>query len=222
MGRTTILTSESSRSSLGYCVWFLTQLTLASRSKDFKDNLARLGIQVVEHTSASEFMAQTSRIATRHLSGLIPHTALNGIAGLALREALTRTIGIQATTLFGADLADVQRALKSYSTSRQFSVLLHIYFSSFLRRILRFVIDKEIANHLGPGRRFENIQDMADFENALEAFAGQTSRIVDEFSGGWYSKRVWQQGTISKGDAARFVHVALDKIREDLDLNEVQ
>ncbi len=216
---TEALETQSAQSSVAYCVWLIAQLTLASRSEDFKGTLARLGIHASEETTASEFLAAASRLASRHLSGLIPSTALNNIAGLALREALTRTIGIQARTLFGAKLADVQLALRKYATSAQFSSLLHIYFTSFLSRTLRFVVDKEIANHLGPRRRFENVREMEEFEAALEAFAGQTSRIVDKFSGGWYSKRVWQQGAISEADASRFVHVALNKLRADLNLD---
>ena len=221
-GAKEVLSSESTQSGVGYCVWLLAQLTLAGRSGDFAVELARLGISVTKQTSAAEFLAKTSRVAARHLSDLAPHTTLNNIAGLALREALTRTVGTQATTLFGAGLIDVQLALRKYSTHRQFSTLLHVYFTAFLSRTLRLVIDKEITNHLGSGRRFESIQDMGDFEDALVRFAGQTSRIVEEFSGGWYSKQAWEKGAISQTDAARFVHVALNKLRADLDLSEAQ
>jgi hypothetical protein len=217
-----MLSSESAQSCVGYCIWLLAQLTLASRGEDFETDVTKLGVQTAEHTSATEFLAKTSRVVTCHLSDLTPHTALNNIAGLALRETLTRTVGVHARTLFGTGLVDVQLALKKYSTHRQFSALLHVYFTAFLRRTLRFIIDKEIANHLGPGNRFEDIQDIKEFEDALEIFASQTSRIVDEFSGGWYSKRAWQQGAISESDTMRFVHVALDKLRADLELNEVQ
>lgn len=216
------LSSQSTQSGVGYCIWLLAQLTLAGRSEDLQAELARLGISVTDQTSAAEFLAKTSRVAAHHLSDLAPHTTLNNIAGLALREALTRTVGTQATTLFGAGLTDVQLALRKYSTHRQFSALLHVYFTAFLRRTLHLVVDKEIANHVGPGRRFASIQDMGDFEDALARFAGQTSRIVKEFSGGWYSKRAWEKGAISQADAARFVHVALNKLRADLDLNEAQ
>jgi hypothetical protein len=221
-GADKVLASDATRSCVSYCIWLLAQLTLAAHSDNFGSDLAELGIHVSEDITASEFLARTSSVATRYLSGLTPHIALNNIAGLALRETLTRTIGIQARTLFGAELAEVQFALKKYSTHKQFSTLLHVYFTAFLRRTLHFVVDKEIANHLGPGRRFENIEDLNEFDGALERYAGQTTRIIDEFSGGWYSKRVWQQGTISESDTEGFVHVALNKLRADLNLNEVQ
>lgn len=217
-----MLASESAQSCIGYCIWLLAQLALAARGEDFEANVIELGIRVGEGESATEFLTKASRVATSHLSDLAPQTALNNLAGLALREVLTNTIGTYARTLFGAGLTDVQLAFRRYSTQKQFSALVHTYFAAFLRRTLRFILDKEIANHLGPGKRFEDIQDMEKFEDELQAFADQTSRIIDTFSGGWYSKRVWQQGTISESDAERFVHIALKKLRADLDLSEIQ
>lgn len=217
-----ILATESSKSSVSYCIWLLSQLTLSARNDDFPGSLASIGIQVTDQTNATQFLVKTSNIATHHLARLHPYTALNNIAGLALRETLTRSVGVYGNTLFGSALADIQSALKRYSTNKQFGELLHIYFTAFLNRTLRFIVDKEIANHLGPGQRFRDIQELADFEQALELFAGQTTRIVDEFSGGWYSKQVWQAGDISEEDATRFVYVALKKLRADLNLSEVQ
>lgn len=221
-GSQDMLQSDSAQSSVSYCIWLLAQLTLASRKSDFGSELAKLGIQVDDRTTASLFLAKIAQSSSRQLSDFIPHTALNNIAGLALRETLTRLIGSRASTLFGAGLPEIQAALREYSTNRQFSAMVHVFFTSFLCRTLRLVVDKEIANHVGEGKRFETIQELGQFEDALEGFAGQTSRIVDQFSGGWYSKRIWQKGSISETDAAGFVHVALDKLTADLKLSEVQ
>jgi len=216
-----VLQSESAQDSVSYCVWLMAQLTLASRTEKFADALATLGIAATTNTSVTEFLALTARVASRQLGRLTPQSAINSIANHALRETLTRTIGASATTLFGANLSDAQVALKQYSTDKQFSNLLHVFFTAFLSRTLRYVLDKEIANHLGPSRRFGSVTDLEQFEMALEGFAGQTSRIVDTFSGGWYSKKMWQRGAISEVDARGFAHVALNKLSADLSLNEM-
>lgn len=39
--------------------------------------------------------------------------------------------------------------------------------------------------------------------------------IVEDFAGGWYSKRNWQ-GEISEHDAEGFVAVAIDKLRAEI------
>ena len=217
-----ILTSEPSISSIGYCIWLLSQLTLASREDDFLDRLAYIEIDVSESTSATEFLSRIISVATKQLSDITPQNAITNIADLSLRESLTRTIGLYANTLFGTGISDVQQSLSKFSTQKRFSDLLHIYFASFLRRTLLFVLDKEMANQLGPDKRFSSIDDIEDFELAIRRFASETTRIVDEFSGGWYSKRAWQQGDISEADATRFAHVAVRKLLDDLSLNEVQ
>ena len=214
-----ILSKDSSRSSVSFCIWFLAQLTIVSKENNYLERLNNLGINVNDDSSAVDFLAKVSRQSTINLSKLSPYTAINPIAGLALREALTKTIGQQSNTLFGSGIRETQLAFKKYSTQKQFSNLLHIYFSSFLRRIIRYVIDKEISNHIGEGRRFENIRELDAFEEALDVFASQTTRIVDEFSGGWYSKKLWLQGEITDIDSDQFVYIALRKLRSDLEIS---
>lgn len=216
-----LFASKASQICVGYCVWLLAQLTQAAKKDDFISSLDELGIYVREEAKATEFLARIAGESSKRLSSIEPRTAINNIAGLALRETLTHTVGLYANTLFNTGVDDIQNALRKYSTQRQFSNLLHLFFASFISRTLRFVFDKEIANQVGPGKRFENIQELEYFERELETFANQTARMIDTFSGGWYSKKLWQQGEISKFDAEKFVNVALKKLRSDLELNEV-
>lgn len=211
------LSNESVKSSLGYCVWYLANLTMAAKGSTFRKDLLVLNLSVDDNTNAIEFISQVADTTNDHLSNKASFSALNNIAGLALRESLAQTVGIQANTLFGSRLEQIQIALINYSSKEKFGSLMHTYFSNFLKRTLHFVIEKEISNHLGPGKRFNGLQNIKEYERALEVFAGQTSKIVKLFSGGWYSKKRWEKGEISEEDAVRFVHVALKKIREDIE-----
>lgn len=217
-----ILMDDSSKSSVSYCIWLLSELVLSSRTDNFINALDNIGIEISDQTNATKFIADISNYATCNLDSLIPRNAINTLAGLAFRETLTRTVGIYGKTLFGSNTEDIRLALKQFSTNKKFSELLHIYFKGFLSRTLRFIVDKEIANHLGPNHRFKNVQQISEFEEALDLFAGQTTRIVDSFSGGWYSKKVWKTGEITKDDADKFVYIALKKLRTDLGIGEVQ
>ncbi len=217
-----ILQNEISKSSVTFCIWLLSKMVLSAKDDDFTNILVSQGIDVTAKTNATRFITEASNFTSQQLNQITPRTAVNNIAALAFRETLTRTVGIYGKTLFGSQIVDIRLALKRYSTNKTYSNLLHMYFKSFLSRTLRFIIDKEIANHLGPGQRFKNVQQLVEFEDALDYYAEQTARIVDEFSGGWYSKKVWQTGDISKGDVEKFVHVALQKLRKDLELGQVQ
>lgn len=216
-----VLQNEATKTSIGYCVWLLSQLTLAARRDDFVEELADIDIIVSNSTSASEFLSIISSSANGQIRRLTAQNSITNIAELALRESLTRTIGSHANTLFGSGIPEVQFALKKYSTQKNYSNLLHTFFSSFLRRTLLFVLNKEIGNHLGPNKRFSSLEDISDFEISMGGFANQTARIVREFSGGWYSKKSWQEGDISVSDSKKFTHVAIKKLVDDLELNEV-
>lgn len=222
LGANEVLQTDATKSCVSYCVWLLAQLVLASKSDDFSDSLSKIGILIRADTTALEFITNVSQISDRHLSKITPRTAINNIANISVREALAQTISIQSNSLFGTGAEDLQNALKHYSSQKQFSNLLHSYFSVFLRRTIRLVVDKEISNHIGPGTSFTNVQAINQFESKLSLFSGQTSKIVDSFSGGWYSKTVWQEGTISADEAYKFVYVALKKLRSDLDISRGQ
>ncbi|WP_417208433.1 hypothetical protein [Antarctobacter sp.] len=43
----------------------------------------------------------------------------------------------------------------------------------------------------------------------------ETTRIIREFSGGWYGKTLHREGGFNSVEAARFGHVALKKIVDD-------
>ncbi len=217
-----VLEGESAQSCVEYCVWLFSQLALSSKRKDFFEDISSLGINVDENTSAVEFLAKVSQLSGRKLADIRPHSAINNISSLALRETLTKVVGCQTNTLFGNNMENIQESLKKYSTQKQFSNLLHMFFSSFLERTLNFVLDKELSNHMGYEKRFSSITEIESFKGDISTFAGQTTRIIDTFSGGWYSNKIWKQGNISTKDASGFAFVALKKLRSDLSINQAE
>ena len=70
-------------------------------------------------------------------------------------------------------------------------------------------------NYVSGDGRFANIVQHAEFNAALDLHCRQAARIVEEFSGGWFSKANFQGG-ITPRKAAGFVHVAIKKITAEL------
>jgi hypothetical protein len=55
--------------------------------------------------------------------------------------------------------------------------------------------------------------------SALDLYARQSSRIMEDFAAAWYSKRNWQANDrITEEEAQGFVAVALRKLRQELKL----
>lgn len=200
---------------LAYVYWVLTRVTWLSQRDDFITALRAEGIDVGEDVSGLSFLSRITRVVERGLRERHVANAFATLAQRAVSEALGRAVQERAATLFGASGTDVQRALGDLSTQRNFARLARSFFGNFLGGLLQFVASKESANHVGITRAFVDTQASAHFEGELRAYAHQCARILEDYSGGWYSKHNWL-GDIDERQASRFVAYALDKLRSEL------
>ena len=101
------------------------------------------------------------------------------------------TVGRQGPSLFGSDLEDLQQAFRSFSTRNQFGRVSRLFFSDFLARTVRSLVDRELSNHVGQSHGLSNVEQSSEFMSALDLHTRQASRIVEDFAAGWYSKNNW-------------------------------
>jgi hypothetical protein len=134
---------------------------------------------------------------------------------LAAAESLSAIAGRELPRLFGTTSEDVRSALAGLGTVKQFSVLARDFFARLTRRHLDYYLSRELSKHVGINSRFQTIREHKQFDEALDLHCRETVRIVKEFSGEWFSKQNYEGG-IDQAKAGRFVHVAFDKIREEL------
>jgi hypothetical protein len=193
----------------------LIRITWASRSASFNDELRALGLSAADTSALSVIAAIGDHIresVARH-----PESSYFGeIAALAARSALTDTVLQQGPGLFSSSADDVQRAFREYSTRDRFGELARRFFADFMSRSLRSWVDRELSNHVGQ-QRVGNIAEASDFLKAIDTYTWQAARIVEDFAGGWYSKRNWELGgEITRDEAQKFVAVSLRKLRAEL------
>jgi len=201
---------------IAYCFWLLTRVTYAARSDDFIGALQAQGIDADPGDSALGIMTKIAERVRATTENHVGNGQYVEIAALALREALTETVLREGPSLFSSTAADVQRAFRQYSTPARFSELARRFFSHFMSRTLRGFVDREIASHVGRGALSTN-SDAAAFLSALDTHTWQSALIVEDFAGGWFSKRNWETvGDISLDDTQRFMAVAFRKLRAEL------
>ncbi|MBI5285318.1 MAG: hypothetical protein HY874_09515 [Chloroflexi bacterium] len=195
----------------------LTRLTWASRGPTFLNELRALGIDAREGTSALSVIAELGDRIRAESAADRPEGYFREVAALALRSALTGTVGQQGLSLFGSSVEDLRRAFRVYSTRERFGELARRFFSDFMSRSMRSFVDRELANHIGPAAHLATVSDSQEFLAALQTHTWQSALIVEEFAGGWHSKRNWETGgDVSVDDSQRFVAVALRKLRSEL------
>lgn len=203
--------------SLTYCVWLLIRIASAARRPDFVDALRNLGLDARPGDTAVGFVAKVAARAREEVERHPESGPFGDLAALALRRALTETVGTEGPSLFGASVEDLERAVRRHTTPARFGELAVRFFGDFTARILRFYVDKELSFHVGPGQGLETIDNSATFMADLDQFARQSARIVEDYAADWYSKHNWESGgAIGHEEVQRFLPLAIRKLRREL------
>ena len=202
--------------SITYCFWLLTRLASAARGPEFLDGVRALGVPVTSDDTALSLVARVADTARAELNRYPESGPFGELASLALRRALTETIGTEGRSLFGSSVDDLEGAFRRHSSAVQFGELATRFFGDFFARTLRFYVERELQNQVGGGA-LPTIATAGDFAEALDLHARQSARIVEGFAAAWYSKKGWErQGAIGREDAQGFVAHALTKLRKEL------
>lgn len=186
------------------------------RSPDFAEGLRVLGVKVGQCPDLFEIGGALSGAIDRYADGARQRTDFGEMAQLAAAESLNAVASRYLPSLFGSTPDDVRRAIGRLASGRSFGELAQDFFSRLTRRHLDYFLSRELANHIGKGRRFETVADRADFDAAMDLYCRESARIVREFAGGWFGKAAYQRGVITEADAGRYAAYALKKIRAEL------
>lgn len=200
---------------LAHTFWLLTRVTLAARSDYFAKDLISVGLKIPDQPTLFDLLGAFSDCVDSKIRGWVGRSDFGEMAQLAAQETLSTLCSEQVGTLFGTPTADLQNALKKYSTTKQFGVLAHTFFAAFTSRYLKYFLSRELSNHVGGGRRFTKLSEYTEFNKALDLHCRQIARIVQSFAGSWYSKTEFETG-ITPEKAQAFIHVALKKIKSEL------
>jgi hypothetical protein len=199
-------------------VWLLTQLPLAARSEDFAAALRDCGLPVTDSPGLMEVVGAVSDAIDARMPNCKGRSDLGEMAQTAAAEVLTDLIGSRTTALFGTTPEDVQQAFAKLATVKQFSMVARSFFARFAKKCLAYFLSRTWADQVGDGRRFATLAEQGAFANALEIHCREAAAIVENFSGGWFSKTNWEKGGISRDDTVRFTGYAMKKLVDELRL----
>jgi hypothetical protein len=140
-------------------------------------------------------------------------TKVSEMAQQAAGEAVAALAGPRAVTLFGSGQAELQEAVRSFSTKAGFSDLGQRFFGCFMARFLNFYLSRITAAQVGG--RILDVAELGGLNEALRTHCIQSARIVHDFCGEWYSKTEFQKG-IDLENTSGFMAVALRKLEAEL------
>ena len=190
--------------------WLLSQLPLCARRADFVAELNNLGISISSAPTILELAGGFTDAVDDHIRRTGGRTDLGEMAQMGAAETLTAVLRERTTTLFGTPPELVREELAGLATKREFSRLARDFFARLADRYLAYFLSRQTSV------QFKSVSANREFRDALSLHCKQASRIVEEFAGGWYSKTNYEGG-ITPRKAANFVHVALTKLRKELE-----
>ncbi len=200
---------------LVYSFWLLTQIPLAAREEDFASALWDIGLSVPSKPELLEIVTAYTNAVDEYVSKRGVRSDVSEMAVMAAAECMTTLVSDRTKTLFDTSPEEVKSAFHEYSKTKQFGYLSKQFFARFVNRYLSYFLSHELSNHVGGDRRFSNIDSHKEFSDALELHCQEAAYIVQDFSGSWYSKTVYEGG-ISRDKAANFLFVALKKLSTEL------
>lgn len=203
---------------LGYTTWLLTQVPLAAKGQESFEELRAKGLHLFHKPTFMEVVGAFTETVDAYADQRKRGSDVGEIAQLSAVESLTSLIGEKIGSLFEATPEDVQKALRSFATKKNFSLLTQEFFTRFLRRYLSYFLSRELSNHVGPNRRFTNIYEHLEFNRALDLYCWQVTKIVNKSAGGLFSEAK-SEGGITLEKARIFTYDSLKKIRNELGLD---
>jgi len=196
--------------------YLLSQLPLAAKRDDFGKALQDLGLHVSDSPGLMEIVGALSDAIDKKLINNGGRTDLGEMAQMAASETITQVIGNQTNTLFGTTSDDVRIAFSKLATNKQFSTFARNYFARITEKCLDYFVSKALSQNVGEGRRFRTLAQQGEFTKSLRTHSREATKIIEDFSGGWFSKTTWEKKGVSRKDAGSFTHVAMKKIMSEL------
>ncbi len=203
-------------------VRLLLIIPMAARSEDFGGALRDLDLAVADRPELFDLIVATTERLDSVARTQGSRSDFGELSARALVTTLSTTIGDQLQGLFVASPADVQAVIKRQSWSRGISDLGRAFFGNLVGETLSYWLDRTLDTHVGADRRFRNAGERSAFDVDLEQFTTEATRIIKEFTGGWYGKTLHQKGGFSSGDAAAFGAVALKKVVEEIRVKQAR
>ncbi len=198
------------------CVRLLAMIPLAARAENFGRALRDIGISVGDQPGLMQILSATGEWLDRFSLEHGRRSDFGELARRALLSTLSAGIGDRLPGLFEATPGDVEVAARRISSSGEFSHVARSFFTKLLADTLSTWLDRTLSAHVGPNRRFADMGMRAAFESGLSLYCVEATRIIREFSGGWYGKAIHRDGQITIESAAAFGAVAFRKISEEL------
>ena len=191
-------------------VRLLVALAQAGRTAEIRPSLRRQGLDLARSETLLDLLDAVSLHLDR--TGRLEPGA-SDIAELARRALLATLHGRlqeRMPGLFSEQLGDLANALRHFSDPVGFSDLSRSFFTRMTSETLAYWLERSLSARIDDAARRDA------FDAALGQFSAEATRIIREFSSGWFAKHAFRSDEAPERATRAFAAIAFKKINDEL------
>lgn len=198
--------------------WIMVQLGVAAKKADPIGHLRDHGIDILSQTTVPGIISAISEAMDKPLDRHGKRSDLSEIARRALIGAVTDQMRPKLENrLFDVTAEDVRGVLKEFHKQKEFGSLSRKFFAKLTNESMDYFLSQTLSSQVGKGQRFASMNEKAQFDQALTTHCYEASKIVEDYSGGWFSKHMYTEGgKISRQSVRGFASLAMKKMTDEL------
>lgn len=198
--------------------WIMVQLGIAAKFDDPVRHLRDNGINIPSKTTLPGIISAISDAMDSHLDRHGKRSDLSEIAQRALIGAVTERMRPKLENrLFEVSSDDVKGVLGEFYKQKEFSKLSRNFFEKLTNECMDYFLSQTLSSQVGQGQRFASMNEKSQFDAALSTHCLEASKVVEEYSGGWFSKHMFEEkGEISRESVKGFASYGMKKMTDVL------
>lgn len=204
--------------------WIMVQMGIAAQKNDPIRHLRDNGINIPENTTLPGIISAISDAMDNHLDQHKDRSDLGEIAQRALIGAVTERMRPKLENrLFGVNSDDVKEVLGEFHKQKEFGRFSRAFFGRLTNECMDYFLSQTLNTQLGENHRFATMNEKAQFDIALTEHCIAASMPVEEYSGDWFSKHMFEEsGDISRESVRGFANYGMKKMKDVLKLGVLQ
>lgn len=198
-------------------VAYMVDVAQAAAAGNPKEALAQLGIVVNSQTQPMD----VAMGAQAYLDAQCRKAKSDSDFGEKAISAFTSTIiqHMQSNQLqlFDQGEAKTLSPLVKLKSPAEFGKFGEAFFSNLTAGSLKYFLSKDLGTHVGEGKRFATMNQMGQFEDAVQTHCKESAEITRKYCQGWLAKHLKESGGhISAAKAKQFGWYGMNKMRSEI------
>lgn len=197
-------------------VRLLVAISQASLGGAFTPDLSRNALILTSDATLFDLLDAVGRRLDQMAHSARGTSDIGELARRSILGTLQQEFGARLPGLFDQQPGDLALAARDLSGPAGFSRLSRAFFTRMTSETLSYFLDRTLSAQLGAGKGFDDIAQRDAFDAALTQFSFEATRIIREFSAGWFARHALSSRQTPDAATRGYAAIAFKKINDEL------